>query len=778
MKNKKILLIVFLINCLLSSFAIKAEELDITASELTFLNEGKLVIAEGDVTIIDSEGNVVKTDKAEYDKSIDKVKIYQNTIINLKNGYEIISSNILYDNKNKFISSNEKSELKDSEGNFIFVNMFEYQIEKNLFSSRGEVKIIDSNKNKYYFGEVYVDTLDNKIVGSNIRVSMSSDSSSLSSENEPRFVANTAFISKDKSNFSNGVFTTCKRRGEKCPPWKLQAKKISHDKAKKTIYYEKAVLKIYDIPLFYFPKFFHPDPTVKRQSGFLIPLLTDNSTVATGLNLPYYWAISNDKDLTFTPKFYSGAHKGLFLTEYRQAFERSFLILDAGFTKGYDEPDATKTDGSRNHLYGKFETSFSNDPSYQSEFSLDFKKVSNDTYFRVHDINSTLVNSQDTTLKSIANYKYKRDDLYVNISGTVYEDLRKTTNKRYEYILPNVEFGNSLFSSQNLGTLNFKSRAYANNYDVNKTDRYFINDFIWSSKNFLTLGGFINTMEGQLKNTNYKSKGSTELRTKGTVNEIAGVFTLKSRLPLKKESENYTKTLSPNFMIRYAPGHMRNLSDNSVTLNYSNLFARNKTSQIESGLSTILGFDYSVKEKRGNDEREKFNFSIGQVFRPEYNLDIPRKSSLDQKMSDIVGELSYNLFENGKIDYKFSLDHDLNTLNYNEISSNFSFGKVDFNLDYLEETNHVGNENYIEAGIDLNITESNTLSFKTKKNYKTDSTEFYNLVYQYKNDCLIAGLEFNRNFYTDRDLEPSDTLMFKISFIPFGGVNSPSIIRD
>jgi len=778
MKNKKILFIVLLINCLLSSFAIKAEELDITASELTFLNEGKLVIAEGDVTITDSEGNVVKTDKAEYDKSIDKVKIYQNTIINLKNGYEIISSNILYDNKNKFISSNEKSELKDSEGNFIFVNMFEYQIEKNLFSSRGEIKIIDTNKNKYYFGEVYVDTLDNKIIGSNIRVSMSPDASSLSSENEPRFVASTVFISKEKSNFSNGVFTTCKRRGEKCPPWTLQAKKIIHDKAKKTIYYENAVLKIYDIPLFYFPKFFHPDPTVKRQSGFLTPLLTDNTSIGSGLNIPYYWAISNDKDLTFTPKFYSGAHKSLFLTEYRQAFERSFLILDAGFTQGYDEPDITKTDGSRNHLYGKFETDFSNDPSYQSKFSLDFKKVSNDTYFRVHDINSTLVNSQETTLKSVAKYKYKKDDLYVNVSGTVYEDLRETTNKRYEYILPNIEFGNSLFSSQNLGNLNFKSRAYANNYDVNKTDRYFINDFIWSSKNFLTVGGFINTMEAQVKNTNYKSKNSTELKLGEIVNEIAGVFTLKSRLPLKKESENHTKTLSPNFMFRYAPGHMRNLSDNSVTLNYSNLFARNKTSEIESGLSAILGFDYSVREKRGNDESEKFNFSIGQVFRPEYNWDIPKKSSLDQKMSDIVGELSYNLFENGKIDYKFSLDHDLNTLNYNEISSNFSFGRVDFNLDYLEERNHVGNENYIEAGIDLNITESNTLSFKTKKNYKTESTEFYNLVYQYKNDCLIAGLEFNRNFYTDRDLEPSDTLMFKISFIPFGGVNSPSLIRD
>ena len=50
--------------------------------------------------------------------------------------------------------------------------------------------------------------------------------------------------------------------------------------------------------------------------------------------------------------------------------------------------------------------------------------------------------------------------------------------------------------------------------------------------------------------------------------------------------------------------------------------------------------------------------------------------------------------------------------------------------------------------------------------------------YQYINDCLTAGIVFNRNFYSDRDLEPSDTLMFKISLIPFGGVVSPSIYRD
>ena len=99
-------------------------------------------------------------------------------------------------------------------------------------------------------------------------------------------------------------------------------------------------------------------------------------------------------------------------------------------------------------------------------------------------------------------------------------------------------------------------------------------------------------------------------------------------------------------------------------------------------------------------------------------------------------------------------------------------------MDYLEESNHVGNENYVKTGITLNINDSNSFNFNTKKNFKTESTEYYNFNYQYLNDCLTAGIEFNRNFYSDRDLEPSDTLMFKISLVPFGGITTPSIYRE
>ena len=99
---------------------------------------------------------------------------------------------------------------------------------------------------------------------------------------------------------------------------------------------------------------------------------------------------------------------------------------------------------------------------------------------------------------------------------------------------------------------------------------------------------------------------------------------------------------------------------------------------------------------------------------------------------------------------------------------------VNLNLDYLEERNHIGNENYISAGITLELSESNSLLFSTKKNYKTDSTEFYNMEYQYQNDCLKAGIVFNREFYEDRDVGAKDTLMFKITILPFGGLTSPS----
>ena len=102
------------------------------------------------------------------------------------------------------------------------------------------------------------------------------------------------------------------------------------------------------------------------------------------------------------------------------------------------------------------------------------------------------------------------------------------------------------------------------------------------------------------------------------------------------------------------------------------------------------------------------------------------------------------------------------------------FGKVQFNLDYLEQQNHIGNEHYASAGLTLNVSDHNKLSFSTKKNFKTNSTELYNLSYQYGIDCLTAGIVYRREFYQDvDDLEPNNSLMFTITFVPFANVKTP-----
>ena len=66
------------------------------------------------------------------------------------------------------------------------------------------------------------------------------------------------------------------------------------------------------------------------------------------------------------------------------------------------------------------------------------------------------------------------------------------------------------------------------------------------------------------------------------------------------------------------------------------------------------------------------------------------------------------------------------------------------------------------------------LAFETKRNLITNSAEFYNLSYEYFNDCLKAGLVYRREFYKDSELEPENSLMFKVTLVPFGNINTPS----
>ena len=78
----------------------------------------------------------------------------------------------------------------------------------------------------------------------------------------------------------------------------------------------------------------------------------------------------------------------------------------------------------------------------------------------------------------------------------------------------------------------------------------------------------------------------------------------------------------------------------------------------------------------------------------------------------------------------------------------------------------MGNANAIENSTSYEIDKQNFLTFSTRRNREIKLTEYYNLIYEYKNDCLTAGIKYNKTYYQDRDVKPSENLLFTVTLYP------------
>jgi LPS-assembly protein len=191
---------------------------------------------------------------------------------------------------------------------------------------------------------------------------------------------------------------------------------------------------------------------------------------------------------------------------------------------------------------------------------------------------------------------------------------------------------------------------------------------------------------------------------------------------------------------------------------------------MESGSSLTLGFDY---EKNNKDN--ELNFSIGQIINEKKsNKRMPSASSLDKRFSDIIGNMNYSNKENFKVNYDFNLDQNYKEMRYNKVDAEYDTGRISFNLKYLEEEKTLTNNEYIKSSLQFKKGNSSVISFENKRDLINSSSDYYRLSYEYINDCLRAGLVYRREFYDDSELEPENSLMFKITLSPFGSITSPS----
>ena len=148
-------------------------------------------------------------------------------------------------------------------------------------------------------------------------------------------------------------------------------------------------------------------------------------------------------------------------------------------------------------------------------------------------------------------------------------------------------------------------------------------------------------------------------------------------------------------------------------------------------------------------DNKELDFSVGQSINADENSSMPSSSSLDQRFSDIVGNATYKVTDNIDFSYNFAIDQNYSELNYSEIETSLNLNPIKFNLNYLEEREHIGNQEYVKAGIEFVKGENGLFTASTKRNLITNSAEYYNLSYEYINDCLRAGLVYRREFYND-----------------------------
>ena len=134
---------------------------------------------------------------------------------------------------------------------------------------------------------------------------------------------------------------------------------------------------------------------------------------------------------------------------------------------------------------------------------------------------------------------------------------------------------------------------------------------------------------GNFKNVNYETS-NIDLYKKDFTNEAHGAIGLLNELKLQKKVNNTNHLFTPKFMIKYAPGSMRQETDGEPLDPYR-AFSMNRAENLnnfEKGLSGAIGFDYKIK-----NNNKDFDFSIAQVVNEKENKKMSSESSLDEKLS-------------------------------------------------------------------------------------------------------------------------------------------------
>lgn len=469
---------------------------------------------------------------------------------------------------------------------------------------------------------------------------------------------------KDKKIMTNVVYSPCDVCEGKSPLWEIKARKVEHNAETQDVNYQNATLEVKGVPVFYTPFLSHPDPTVKRRSGFLFPGIRSNSYLGAAIQPQYFWNISDHEDLLINPMLTTD--KGLVpAATYNKFYERGDMSVSGSVLNDADK------DETRGNLFfnGRYEVNdfwvadaelnYASDSSYLKDLSLPKK---DDAWLTSR---ARLQGFDNRNYAAIEGYYYKllSYDLrsadkptvfpymdYENISSPDPYGAYTKTNLNFASVDWNGDHNNS---SQRISMINSWNLPYTSPYGEKyrlvasvKSDLYYIDDYVYED----------------------------DQPFDGSVVRVFPQVGLEWRLPFVRATEDSRQILEPVVVAVAAPkggnkeSKIPNEDSQDVELTDINILDLDRYAgydRNDSGSRISYGVNWSAY----GETYGRTSFFLAQSYEFDKEDSFAADESRSGNLTDYVGRIYAQPNRYFDMNYRFKLDKNDLDITYSELSA-------------------------------------------------------------------------------------------------------------
>jgi LPS-assembly protein len=454
------------------------------------------------------------------------------------------------------------------------------------------------------------------------------------------------------NELSRAIYTTCNLCAtdpSEPPLWDIRARSALQDTENKKIEYRDAVVDLYGQPVFYFPFLAHPDPSERRANGILVPSAGYSGHLGGYLEVPYYWAIDGQSDVTLTPVLSTMQGGGLNV-DYRRVFNsgkvtlRGSIAADEGSIAGY-----VFTRGD-----------FSIDDTWR--WGFDINRASSVNYMRDYRVPGGLVPvlTSQVWLEGFGQGAYTRLDMraYQSITNSNY------LISRLPYVLPRYQY--SYFGEPDAlgGRLSLEAGAFNLQREAGTNTQRGRLSLDWQRPFTGQLGDLwkltFHVDSAMYSATNFNQ--SPNFGTSGAVQSAQGMPTgaMEVRWPLVRDAGSWgTQTVEPRIQLVVAPNgskYGRTTLANGTTVSTSkipnedsfdqelsdaNLFALNRfpgVDRLEGGIRVNAALRAGWRFPAG----ASLDGMVGESYRIQKGSPWWLGSGLENQASDIVSRVTFS----------------------------------------------------------------------------------------------------------------------------------------